>query len=151
MSGVGGSPMGAFPYGLGTILPASDNGGVILPDAFGVTQGSRFINARTRSYEYDEHGRAKGMSNVASLVQMCLLMAKGSSAMADLGEVAPSGVIGANFVSRRKSEIKQALKRLVDTKTIAIVSIDVDVKSRPVFTIIRWRDMTTLIEGTTRL
>lgn len=146
MAGFGIAPLGTAPYGLGTPATSSTNGGVLLPNDLGETQGSRYINPRTRRYEYDEHGRARGQHNIQHLVQMAFLTIRGTSAMTDLGDYAPDGVIGQNFVSRRKEGITQALSRLTRDKLIAIVSIDVDTRNRPVFTIVRWRDLTTEIE-----
>jgi hypothetical protein len=151
MAGLGHAACGTAPYGLGTPATSSTNGGALLPNERGETQGSRYINPRTRRYEYDEHGRAKGMPNVQQLVLMAFMTIRGSSAMPDLGDEAPSGVIGANFVARRKEAVTRAAAHLVDGNLIEIISIDVDPKARPIFTIVRWRDLTTRIERETKV
>lgn len=151
MSGFGAAPLGTAPYGLGTPATSSSNSGVLLPDASGATQGSRFLNARTRRYEYGPDGRARGQESVSSLVQMALLTVKGTSAMASLGDEAPSGVIGNNFVARRKASITQALSALTTANTIEIVSLDVLADNRPILTIVRWRDLTTTLEQETTI
>lgn len=143
--------MGTAPYGLGTPATSSANAGVLLPNDKGETQGSRYINPRTRQYEYDSNGRAKGMPNVQQLVELALLTVRGTSAQTDLGVEEPSGVIGANFVERRKTSINQALSRLVTDKMIEVLSVDVDVDRRPIFTLVRWRDLTTSIERESQL
>ncbi len=151
MGGFGTAPFGTAPYGVGTPSTAGGNVGSVLSDAFGASQGSRRVGTKTRQYEYDANGRAKGRGNTESLVLMALTTIAGSSAQAALGDAAPSGVIGANFVARRTASIRQALGDLVKAKSVAIISIDVDVTRRPVFTLIRWRDLTTQSEQETAI
>ena len=146
MSGFGIAPYGTAPYGLGTPLTAAGNEGNVLPDATGKSQGSRAINSATRRYEFDSNGRAKGQNNTQQLVQLALLTALGSSAMPRLGEAPMGGVIGANFVQRRKTSIQTALADLVNRKLVSIVSIEVDTSRRPILTLVRWRDLTSSIE-----
>lgn len=151
MAGFGSSPLGTGPYGVGTPATSSANAGLPLADDFGASQGSKYINPRTRSYERDANGRTKGMPNVPHLVQLALLTTRGSSAMTTLGDEAPGGVIGANFVSRRQASIRQSLTRLVDDNMIEIVAIEVYADNRPVFTLVRWRDLTTTLEHEARI
>lgn len=147
MAGFGVAPFGSSPYGLGTpATTAADNSGVVLADDLGVQHGSRYINPRTRQYEYDAHGRAKGMPNVRQLAMLAFLTIEGSSAMADLGIEEASGVIGVNFVARRKEAIQRAFARLTRDKLLTITSIEVDITRRPTFTLVRWKDLTTEIE-----
>lgn len=146
MSGFGIARYGTAPYGLGTPLTAAGNEGNVLADDTGKSQGSRVINSRTRRYEFDENGRAKGQINTQALVQLALLTVLGSSAMPRLGEEPSGGVIGANFAQKRKASIQSALADLVRRKLISVVSIEVDTKRKPIFTLVRWRDLTTDIE-----
>lgn len=151
MSGFGATPFGTGPYGLGTPATSSSNAGVPLPNELGVTQSGRYINPRTRQYEYDANGRAKGMPAVQQLVELAMLTVSGSSAMAPLGEDAPNGVIGTNFVARTTEAIERALARLVSDKLIEITSIEINTANRPIFRVVRWTDLTTGIEQELRL
>lgn len=151
MAGYGTAPFGTAPYGVGTPSTTAGNAGSLLNDTSGATQGSRYINPRTRQYEFDANGRFKGQQNTQSLVQLALLTVLASSSVPGLGETLPSGVIGTNFVKSRKSAISDALSDLVKAKLISIVSIDVDTTRRPVFTVIRWTDLTTGIEQQTQI
>ncbi len=151
MSGLGTDYLGVGPYGTGTPETAAGNTGLVLSDAYGVSQGSRYINSRTRQYEFDANGRVVGMNNTQHLVQLAMLTVAASSAMVTLGELSPSGVIGAAFVQRRRASVESALAPLVRSKLIEILSIDVDTVNRPVFTRIRWRDLTTTVEQETRI
>jgi hypothetical protein len=91
------------------------------------------------------------MPHTQQLVLLAVLTKLGTSADIDLGLAPTGGVIGNNFVAHRDAAIRSALQRLVDAKTIEIVSIDIDAKSRPVFTLIRWRDLSTKQIGETIL
>ncbi len=151
MSGVGAFPLGVGPYGIGTPDAAPVNAGTALTDAFGAVQGSRFINPRTRQYEFDANGRIKGMPGVANLVEMAFLTVDGSSAVNGLGIAPASGVIGANFIQRRTQQIQDALAQLVKAKLIEVVSVSVDATSRPIQSVVRWRDLTTQTEQESRV
>jgi hypothetical protein len=111
-----------------------------LTDYKGTPQGSRYINPQTRRWEFDSNGRALGMADAAHMVLMSLTTTLGSAAWFG-GLPAPGGVIGANFEAQRKTEVQNVLKPLVDNGTIEVVSITVDVKSRPVLTTILWKDL----------
>lgn len=147
-TGAGRSSAGVSPYGIGTPAVSDTNGGVPTPNTFAESQGSRYIDSKTRQYVYNSDGRAKGQANIPHLVQMAFLTVAGSSAMPRLGVLQAGGVIGNNFVSQRTQAIQAALKYLVDSSLIEIVEITVDAKIRPVFTRVRWRDLTTLVEQT---
>lgn len=148
MAGAGTAPAGTSPYGYGT--PATSGGleGVPLADAARTTQGSRWINPLTRRWEFGADGRAKGMANVRHLVLMRILTLRDSAAWKG-GLEAPGGVIGTNFAAKRADAIRTALADLVTQRLIAIESITVDAKARPVFTRVQWRDLTTnKLDGT---
>lgn len=149
MSGFGTMPFGTQPFGLGTPATAGSNAGALLPDVYGVTQGSRYIDSSIRQYTYGANGNSAGMSNTAQLVLMAVLTVAGSSAQTSLGLENPSGVIGPNFVSQQQTKITNALAALVAAKTIAVTAIDVNVTNRPVSTVVRWVDLTTSQEQET--
>ena len=151
MPGFGTTPFGSGPYGIGTPATSSTNEGKPLTDAKGVRFGSRYINPRTRQYEMNANGRYVGMSSVQQLVELAALTLIGTSAMQALGEDAPSGVIGTNYVARTTEAIERAFARLVREKLIEINSIDIRPESRPVFRLVRWTDLTTGIEQELRI
>lgn len=151
MAGFGSMPCGSGPYGINTPVTAAGNEGPVLADDLGAVQGARYINPRTRQYEFDANGRYKGMPNVRQLMLLAFLTVKGSSAVPTLGIEEPSGVIGRNFVERRRESIRQAVAPHVRARLVEILSIDIDVTNRPVFTLVRWKDLTTEIEHEDRI
>jgi len=149
--GVGKSPVGKAPAGLGVPDAAPSNAGTSLVDANGVQQSTRLIDPVTGQYVIDERGRYVGVSAVAQRVQLALTTTVGSASVYTLGIDTPGGVIGNNFVSRRRATILQALAGLVKEKAIEVVDITIDASVRPIYTQVRWRDLTTEIEQTTQI
>lgn len=151
MIGVGKAPVGKAPAGLGVPDAAPSNAGTSLVDARGVQQSTRLVDPVTGQYVIDERGRYVGVSAVAQRVQLALTTTIGSASVYTLGIDAPGGVIGNNFVSRRRASILQALAGLVKENTIEVVDVIVDTSVRPIYTQVRWRDLTTEVEQTTQI
>jgi len=132
-----------MPYGVGTPNTAAGNTGKAIDDGEGSQQGSRYIDPRSRAYVINDDGRIKGMPNLRHLVLHTLMTELGSSAQPGLGLKPASGVIGRDIEFRRDSDVRNALADLVNRGLIEVVSVTVDRTSRPVLTLVRFRDLTT--------
>lgn len=132
-----------MPYGAGTPNTSAGNVGKVLSDGDGAQHGSRFIDSRTRGYAFDSNGRMKGMSNAKHLMLHTLLTVLDSTHVAGFGLREPGGTIGNNFERERETAIRAATSDLVKRGLVEIVSITTNRISRPVYTRVRWRDLTT--------
>lgn len=135
--------MGTMPYGVGTPNTSAGNTGKALDDGEGSQQGSRYIDPRLRAYVVNSDGRLQGMPNLRHLVLHTLLTELGSSAQVGLGLKPAGGLIGRDLELRRDSDVRNALSDLVKRRLIEVVSVTVDRTSRPVLTLVRFRDLTT--------
>jgi len=143
VTGAGLTSAGAFPAGFGSVSTNERDTSKIFENETGDQFGARYIDPVTRQYSFQSSGRMKGMSSVAQLVELAFLTTRSSSVLTNFGLEPHRGVIGSNFEATRKQAIEQALSYLTGQGFIEIVSIDVDVKSRPVTALVRWRDLTT--------
>lgn len=151
MSGIGDSPFGLGPYGLGTPAVAPAQGGALLVDQAGEGQGSRYIDGRTRDFVADQYGRLVGMGNTKQLVQLAVSTEYGSAATIDLGhKLREIQRISDNFTKAVDNVLRTALRKLTDGGLIAILSIDVQrLRSQGgAFARVRWRDLQTGVEDT---
>lgn len=146
MSGFGSSGFGSGPYGLGTPVTASAQGGSVLRDAkTGKPQGSRRLNPETRDFDIDTNGRTLGLGNVRALVELALATESGTSAMQALGQALRTiDRIGTSFQYRVRDTVAAAVKHLTDRNIITIDRTTVE-DLGPGKRLIRvfWRDVTT--------
>lgn len=125
MSGLGGQPFGSSSYSLGTPAITDGSPGKILHDPeTGTTEGSRYINPRTRDFEVDKHGRLRGQMNVRHLVQMAIQTAKGSSAVRELGlDSSDLEVITSDTERRLSQALEEAVAHLVGANLIVSLGV----------------------------
>lgn len=150
--GFGLAPCGVAPYGFGTPATAPEPGGKLFRDTnTGESRTGRYINARTKDYEYDSYGRATGMSTAQQIVQIALMTDKGSSAVADLGhELASLEDITSDFDRRIDTTIRAALQDAVNRKLIRLDSVTSErMGTNGAFIRVRWTDLSTGVQQST--
>lgn len=152
MSGAGIQPAGTSSAGYGSPDEGNPQDGVIFQGLQGNSNGSRYIDQRTRDFVIDANGRATGMPNVSHLVQVAITMEKNSSAIRGLGqELKKLDRITPNFEKRVLGVLTDALKHLIDAKLVEVIgfssfkSSQTDAALRPgqVYGRLLWRDLTT--------
>ncbi len=152
MSGAGIQPAGTSSAGIGAPIEGNPQDGVVFEGLDGTSNGSRYIDQRTRDFVMNADGRAQGMPNAAHLVQVAITTELNSSAMTGLGqELKKLDRITPNFQKRVLSVLTQALQHLINAKIIEVVGF-VDYKSSQtdpglspgrVYGRLLWRDLTT--------
>jgi hypothetical protein len=153
MAGLGLSPLGTAPYGLGTPLVAPISAGSALEDDEGVPQASRFIDPITRRYVFDDNGRLTGMGATQQRVQLAFSTKRRSSVLSTMGESITSIQDITDDLQRRvETEVASTLSRLVNEKALAILSVTITpfaASGRKI--LVRWRDLTTGTEQQTAI
>ncbi len=152
MSGAGIQSAGTSSAGFGAPDEGNPQDGVVFEGLKGTSNGSRYIDQRTRDFVINSDGRAQGMPNVPHLVQMAITMVRNSSAIRGLGqELQKLDRITPNFEARVLGVLTQALQHLIDAKLVEVVgfasfkSSQTDKGLRPgqVYGRLLWRDLTT--------
>ncbi len=152
MSGAGIQSAGTSSAGIGAPDEGNPQDGVVFTGLDGTSNGSRYIDQRTRDYVIDANGRAQGMPNVPHLVQMAITMERNSSAIRGLGQELKSlDRITPNFERRVLGVLTQALQHLIDAKLVEVIgfssfkSSQTDKGLRPgqVYGRLLWRDLST--------
>jgi hypothetical protein len=146
--GLGGSPLGAGPYGWGTIATAPTPGGGIYRGPQGQQYNSRAISverATLGQYIYDEFGRAVGGPDVQQLVILAAKTDLGSAAVQDLGNTfGETRFVGDDFAAQQTARANETFKDLVDRGLVRIDSIEVDGGGGlPAVTTVHLTDLTT--------
>lgn len=146
--GLGLSPLGVGPYGLGTPAVAPTPGGAVYRDDQGVQQNGRAISiARGSSgqYVYDEFGRAKGMPDVHQMLILAAGTVKGSSVSRNLGQrFFEARYITTDFERQQRTRVEEAFKDLVDRGLIRIDAVEVmPGNGEPAVTLVKTTDLLT--------
>ncbi len=147
--GLGGSVFGVSPFGYTEVAHAHAPTGLVLVDDDGRQTGSRKINA-LRTYEFDTHGRARGMGNTRQLVLLAVTTVKGSCVLPYLGhDLTTIKDIGPDFDRRVDNALRGALASLVAEKRVEILLVRVEhlatpgtTQERGALILLRWRDLT---------
>ncbi len=111
MAGLGNSPFGTSPFGIGT--PAT------LPDPISGLPGVRFLDPRSRDYQYDSTtGQLAQMPTVRQRVLLSLLTLRGSSTvLPEFGVELPKKIDQA-FERRVKDSVRIALRQLTEIERL---------------------------------
>ncbi len=151
MSGGGIQPAGTSSAGIGAPTEGNPQSGVIFEGLDRTSNGSRYIDQRTRDFVMNADGRASGMPNAAHLVQVAITTELNSSSMNGLGqELKKLDRITPNFKKRVLGVLTQALQHLINAKIIEVVDF-ADYKSSQtdrglspgrVYGRLLWRDLT---------
>lgn len=146
MSGIGNSPFGSGPFGVGTPIAAPTPGGAIFRDPkTGESRTGRYIDPETGRYAFDEFGRVLGQATVPQLVQIAYATVRGSSVIASLGNrLSTLQTIGSDYAKRIDTLLREPVADLVNAKQMAITKIDVQrLGTSSVIARVYWRDLTT--------
>jgi hypothetical protein len=152
--GFGDSPFGSGPYGLGTpATPPTPAPQMYADPVTGQIGSGRLIDPVTRQYAIDASGNTVGQGTVPQLVQLAYATVQGSSILASLGETFREvQVIGDGFVQTITDKAIAPVQGLVDQKLVAVLGVDVKrIGDSGVSIAVRWRDLSTNIEGTQTL
>lgn len=137
---IGVTPFGTGAYGLDTVDPIVQSKPIPLLDENNIQQGSRYVDASTGDYVFSG-GLPIGEDNLHHRVRLAVLTLRDSSVDRELGAAPIGSVITDAVRLKRIQDIREALSRLVRERRIEIVSVDVDITTRPVTTTIQWRDL----------
>ena len=153
MSGAGIQPAGTSSAGFGSSEQGNPQDGVPFRSLqTGQSNGSRYIDQRTRDFVMDDNGRLIGMPNVSHLVQMAITTERNSSAVRTLGhELGKLDRITPNFEKKVLQVLTSALQPLIDAKLVEVVgfasfdssSTNPGLASGRVYGRLLWRDLTT--------
>lgn len=149
MPGIGNSPFGTVPFGVGAPTAAASQGGKPLTNpSTGVSTGSRFLDPKTGDYVVDGFGRISGMDDLRQLVLLRVKTTQGASTVAALGNTLRSiDRITSNIERRIDAILRSAVRDIVDGGLIEVVSVTANVV-RPgvVLAQLRWRSVATGLE-----
>lgn len=151
--GLGACPLGSTPIGCG--LPATAD--VITKTIWVTAEGAQGtapeIDPVTRDYVVDSYGHTRGYSTIQQQVYLALFTIKGSAADFNFGlDTSTLDKRTSNTAKRADTAVRAALKRLVDKRAIAIVSVDLKTLSPTSVRLeVNWRDTATDTLNTTRV
>lgn len=145
--GLGVSPLGSGPYGVGTPATAPTPGGAVNRGPFGLQYGSPLISedpATRGQYVYDEFGRRVGQPDGEHMVTLAMRTKRGSCCVQSLGQRFDEvRKITDSFENEQKAYTQEAFAGLVSRKVVEIVSVKADGRNgMPSKTKIALRDLT---------
>jgi hypothetical protein len=135
MSGIGDSPLGTSPFGIGQ------------PDALALLEsaadsGARLLDPTTGDYTIDsDTTRFTRSPNVKQLVVIALRTRLGSAAAAlDLGIKLPEK-LGQTFQAEASASVRAALRHLTDNKIIRVISVQTERSGERAAIYVQYRDV----------
>jgi hypothetical protein len=125
--GLGAAPLGVTPMGFGAPATATSLCNNILEDNYSVKKDARYIDPLTKDYKIDVNGVTEGMSSVAQQVYLALVSYRNSTSVPGLGSsLSDIKTYNKNTITSLVTDkVKQALKTLIDSKTISLGSVSV--------------------------
>lgn len=147
MPGVGTTPIGTGPFGVGMPLPSTPAPTRIMVGDNGAQYGSRKIStdpATAGQYVFDTDGNPVGDKDARQLVTLAIMTELDSSCVRGLGRDRRPDKIGPNLDAQQRASVTSALSGLVKRGIIAINSITtIDSYGGRVFTRVEVTDLTT--------
>ena len=143
--GAGLAPAGSSLAGYGSPSTTVSINKTILIDDFGRNGNVRLIDPVTMDYKFNSKGCLVGGDGIQQMVYLALLTVKNSSALSNFGQSFTNiKVIGEHYVTLVTNEVNQALKKLIDSKKISLLNVDVKrIGPNKSKIDIRWRNLTT--------
>ena len=121
--GMGACHMGSSPLGFGTPATTTTVVAPLLIQADGTQGDCAALNTQTGDFILDANGNKVGWSSLNQMVYMALFTTKGSSAVADMGVLWPTGTIRGDLIAKNRQAVAAALKPLTDAKLITLLGV----------------------------